>query len=164
MLMRRYPQVKPLRRTYFHAVPWLGLLTILGCGGGGVTRTHDVVPVSGVVTYKGSPVEGASVTFHPVDESKPSARAKTDAQGRFSAWTFEVGDGAVPSDHLVTINKVEIIAPTGDPDAPGYDPAKDVAPPPRYLVPEKYGNRTTSALKATVSDSGPNEFEFALAD
>ena len=153
----------------------IGLFAVLfavpGCGDDKVDRPYDLVPAGGVVIYKGQPVEGATVTFHPAEAGspmsagKPAARAKTNAQGRFRLWTFDLDDGALPGDHVVTISKVEIVAPDIDPDVPGYDPSKAPAdPPPRYLVPERFGNRPTSDLKATVTPEGPNEFEFALDD
>lgn len=146
------------------------LVAVLGCGGDTSHRSTEVVPVSGVVTYKGVPVEGAAVTFHPAQASmapgatqKPAARAKTDAQGKFRLWTFDLNDGAVPGEHTVTISKVEIVAPDVNPDEPGYVAAAEESPP-KYLVPQKYGNQRTSGLKETVAAEGTNEFEFALAD
>lgn len=149
----------------------LWFFTAVGCGGK-PQRSSELVPAGGVVTMDGQPVAGAAVTFHPASgvgggppqrDLKPAARAKTDAEGRFRLWTFEEGDGAVPGEHVVTINKVEITASQEDPDAEGYDAARAAAePPPKYIVPEKYGNPNTSGLTETVSPDGPNDFRFDL--
>jgi len=51
------------------------VIVLAGCGGGG----PDLVPVKGKVTYKGQPLSGASVTFHPA--TGPLATGTTDASG-----------------------------------------------------------------------------------
>ena len=173
--MRHEDPMRQIVSTTWGIGLFAALLAAPGCGGGGddVERPHQVVPVSGVVTYKGQPVDGASVTFHPADgggsptaPGKPAARAKTDSQGRFRLWTYDHDDGAVPGEHVVTVSKVEIAAPDIDPDAPDFDAEQAPAElPPQYLVPEKYGSKATSDLRATVTPEGPNDdFTFELKD
>ncbi len=46
-----------------------------------------------------------------------------------------------------------------------YQQAREVTPAqPKNLLPAKYANPQTSGLKATVSPSGQNNFDFALTD
>jgi hypothetical protein len=150
---------------WFVASVAIGFFTMIGCDSK-PQRSAEVVPASGVVTMNGQPLAGAAVTFHPASGnggggapgSKPAARAKTDAEGRFRLWTFDENDGAVPGEHKVTINKVEMTAPDVDPDAPDYNPKRE-APEPKvtYIVLEKFGNPQTSGLTATVNPDGPND-------
>lgn len=154
------------------------LLGVAGCGeDAGVTDRPATVPVSGVVTMGGNPVEGATVTFHagvpaPGQPAQGnSAVGQTDAEGRFQLKTFEGNDGAVPGEYVVTISKYEAAAAGGGNSSnPAEEPA-DYKPPtaeelaasaPKSLLPEKYASAKTSDQKANVKAEGENEFTFAL--
>jgi hypothetical protein len=82
--------------------------------------------------------------------------------------TYEEDDGAVFGKHTVTITKVEMSSTPGvDQDSPEYVPPElSNAPPPtlKNAIPAKYGSPASSGLTAEVSDSGPSEFKFELAD
>jgi hypothetical protein len=102
-----------------------------------------------VVTLGGQPLEGAAVTFTPVEGGRPATGA-TDAQGRFRLSTFDPGDGAVLGEHVVTVYKEEaaaVVVEDGDLDG---GPA-GTAPAPRLLVPARYTSRETSELRFTVA-------------
>jgi hypothetical protein len=120
-----------------------------GCGSG---RPKCVV-VSGVVTYRGKPLEGATVTFIPA-KSRP-ASGFTDVQGRFTLQTFSAGDGVVLGEHVVCVTKT-VVDPT----------ITEKTPYPRTtsLLPSRYGTPVRSPLKATVTAEGPNDFKFDLTD
>ena len=125
-------------------------LPSLGCGGSDRPKT---IETTGIVTYKGAPVEGAQVMF-----TSPTARpatATTNAEGRFELTTFEPGDGAVEGEHQVTITKTERV--------PGEDP-KNPYPKTRHLLPTQYANPQKSPLSATISADGKTELKFALTD
>ena len=139
---------------------------LVGCDGGAGT-----VDVSGTVTYKGKPVEGASVIFAPTDSGGKSAAGTTDAQGHFTLTTLEAGDGAVPGAYAVTISKVEGGAAAGGTQTeeeayesafPGSD--TEEAAEAKDLLPAKYKTAATSKLTATVEASGENDFPFELKD
>lgn len=135
------------------------ICAITGCGAEKVDRP-TTAPARGIVTYKGAPVEKAVVTFTPKQRGGSSAYAKTDTQGRFVLQTFDVDDGAVPGEHVVTVRKFLIVVPEKDEWDPGYvEP-----PPPKALVPEKYMNEKTSDLTAGVQEGEENEFTFDLND
>lgn len=125
------------------------LMTILGCGKRGNADRPPTVPVQGVVTYKGQPVEGASVSFQRTDRTK-SAVGRTDAHGKYFLTTFEPGDGAMTGEYDVKIVKYE---------QPKEEPEDGVTPPLKSLIPEKYAK---GVLKATVQDGGDNTFDFDL--
>ena len=63
------------KRVCFVAV-FIGCASIVGCG------SSDVVPVSGVLTYKGKAVTNAYVHFMP-EKGRPSM-GSTDEQGKFT--------------------------------------------------------------------------------
>lgn len=134
------------------ALGWLVmalLIPVAGCSG---SSRPDTAPVTGLVTYKGEPVAEAQVSFIPA-QGRPASGA-TGADGRFELSTFEAGDGALLGDHTVTVMKM---AP-----APGEE--DDMYAEQLSLIPEKYANLQTSPLKATVTATGPNEFEFDLTE
>lgn len=156
----------------------LGLLAPSGCGGGSsASEAVKTVAVSGVVTYRGQPVEGATVTFLPgtgvTDQNAKAAFGVTDAQGRYSLTTAQANDGAVPGNYLVTISKQMAVGRQPDP----ADEEKDYIPPepdgsessfkapdPVTLLPPKFATPTTSGLTATVTDDGGQTIDFALTD
>lgn len=130
-----------------------GFLVLAGC-----TPKSDnpaTVPVTGVVTLDGQPVEGANVMFQSPEQG---SFGLTDAQGRYELQTFEPGDGAMPGEYRVAISKVKVFLPKVEQGEPGYvEP-----PPPEHLVPSKYAAPTSSGLTATVTEGKDNEFNFEL--
>ena len=127
------------------------LLSQPGCDGGGVEDLPEVAKVSGIVTYKGQPVEGAEVTFTP--ETGNPALGITGADGRFEPTTYDAGDGAVPGKHKITIKVFPREA------LPGME-----AETAGVSVPAKYGDLTTTPLSEEVKAGEQNEFTFDLED
>src|SRR5439155_9511032 len=77
------------------------------CLGFGISCTGGAKPnsVRGKVTYKGAPVDGASVIFHPRGQAGPDVVrpvAVTAADGTFSLRTAGV-EGAPPGEYDVTV-------------------------------------------------------------
>jgi hypothetical protein len=144
-----------------------------GCGGGGASDRPKTYPVSGTVKLNGAPVKDAVVTFQ-LDGGKESAVGSTDADGKYALSTFGSKDGAVAGQYKITITKFDA------PPAPTTPPPGQIAPPglsdsyappagggkaggaPKNLLPPKYANAESSALRATVNESGPNTFDFDL--
>lgn len=127
------------------------------------------------VTYRGAPVEGATVTLHPLSPDGKAAFGRTDAQGRATLGTFDSGDGAIPGEYLVTVVKPESgqeSAPNnaGDIGAMPANPTTGAAPSlsgasgPRHLLPAKYADTKTSGLKVTVNAEGKNDLTVTLED
>jgi hypothetical protein len=141
---------RPIAKRLTAILPLLICLTLTaGCGSG----RPKCVAVSGVVTYQGKPVEGATVIFMP-PKSRP-ATGFTDAQGRFTLQTFSAGDGGVLGEHVVCITKTVI-----DPNAANKSPYSKT----KSVLPARYGTPLKSPLKATVTGEGPNDFHFDLTD
>jgi hypothetical protein len=145
-----------------------GLLFALGCEQGpDRPRTY---PVTGSVTYSGQPVEGATVSF----QGAHNAVGKTDASGGYQLTTFAANDGAPAGQYSVAISKFEgeegAAGPAVDMMSDEYDQAmagggkpKESAGP-ENLLPAQYAEASKSGLTATVSESGPNNFDFDLQD
>src|SRR5262245_41289508 len=73
-------------------------LAVPGCGGGGKVK------VTGVVTPDDRPVEGALVTFIPVDQKGGQiATGTTDKEGGFQLGTTKPNDGAFPGQYKITV-------------------------------------------------------------
>lgn len=132
-----------------------GALTVLaiasiGCGG----DTPPTGNVTGTVTYNGSPVANANVTFQP-NGGRP-ATGVTDASGKYTLATFGTSDGAVLGSHKISITPNITDVPM--PETPDQASAE-----PKPPFPKKYMNPDTSGLTADVK-SGPNEVNLELKD
>jgi len=145
----------------------LSLLIVctIACSPGGPPRAKTV-PVTGTVTYKGLPVDGAVVSFLG-DGTIPAAVGRTDAKGHFELTTSEPGDGAVPGTHQVTVSKI-----VGKKAAPAKESMEEAAKrttaaeeePPLSLIPERYANASTTDISLQVKPSGTNDFPIELKD
>ena len=97
------------------------LLATVGCGGGG---EHGVAKTGGTVTLDGKPVPELVVTFTPQAPASggnpgKSATGRTDAEGKFTLSTYQMGDGAIVGTHQVAVG---LDGP--DPTPPGKLPEK----------------------------------------
>lgn len=132
------------------------------------------VPATVTVTYRGAPVEGATVTLHPTTSDGKPAFGRTDAQGRAVLGTFDTGDGAIPGDYGVTVVKIEggqaaaESAPTEigamPANAPGGGPPPAPASGPKHLLPAKYADVNSSGLRVTINPTGDNNLTVDLQD
>lgn len=130
---------------------------VLGCNTDQPPATYKV---SGLVEYGGTPVSGATVTFHPVDNDLRTAVAKTDEKGAFQLTTVKENDGAMPGKYRITVTKLVIEGDTGP-------ASSDIAAPPRKVtvkseLPEKFGSPETSGLEGTVEPIAQNELDVIL--
>ncbi|WP_165069887.1 carboxypeptidase regulatory-like domain-containing protein [Paludisphaera rhizosphaerae] len=156
-------------------------LAFAGCGGGDVDLGYrlPVQPTSGTLTWKGGPVKGALVRFHPVDPqavrapadeqlAEPSLTTETDADGRFIMSSYLADDGVPAGDYVVTVapSALEAIQPIDATVAPAETP-EDVAPakgrkPAAPSFSKVYRDAATSPLKASVKEGTDNTFIFDL--
>ncbi len=145
---------------------------IVGCNGssGGAARVATN-KVSGKVTFNGTPVANANVTFSPTGPGIPSAMGLSDNQGMYTLTTYDAGDGAAAGSYKVMVYKT---APKAANSAPQHDPtgAAGASMPQGHggkagagggsgsLLPEKYATADTP-LQKTVNE-GENTIDLAL--
>jgi len=143
---------------------------VAGCPAASGPQVHYV---EGVVTLDGQPVEGANVSFSPVDKNGKGATGMTGANGVFKLTTIpdgEPGGGAMAGDYNVAFSKTV----TSDPNAvtssedPNYGKSSSTGKTESFksekVIPEKYENPATSGFKVTVK-AGENKgdaFKFDL--
>lgn len=146
---------------------WVGLLGCtavvgaIGCDSSAPSRNpgKTVHPVTVSVTYNGSPVEGARVSFSSTTEQQ-GASGTTNAEGIAKITTFDPEDGAIAGEHRVKVTKDEIeVLQEADPN----DPTSQAKIRTNHHLPQKYGNVRTSGLTANIAE-GENEFTFELKD
>ena len=110
-------------------LPFLfSLLFFVSCG----PSRPDTIPVTGKITFGGNPppAEGA-IYFGAIEAAegydKRPGRARFDTSGKFSATSFEDGDGLVPGSYSV---RIECWKSPPTMDAPGnsHVPANFTAP------------------------------------
>lgn len=140
-----------------------GTMCAAGCSG--ESKLEGTVPVTGTVTQKGTPLAGASVMFSPAGQSSGrAAAAKTDDSGRFKLTSLQAGDGAMPGDYNVAITKTELVGKQYSVEEANEYYNKNQKQPPapqrKELVAPKYGQASTSGLKASVKAGQKNDFTF----
>jgi calcineurin-like phosphoesterase family protein len=120
----------------------------------GVKRTlKATAPARGQVFYRGKPLAGATVVFHPTALAElklPRADAMTAEDGSFVLSTYTAGDGACPGVYKVTVTLRRVEVEVDGKASPN-------------LLPEKYSKTTTSGLEVTIAE-GMNEFRLELSD
>ncbi len=149
-------------------MPMLIVLAVValfaGCYGSEFPQTY---PVSGTVTYKGQPVEGASVTFVSSDPEVRSAGAETDAEGKFSVKTYfspkQQSDGLVPGEYVITVSKMEKRElPEGMKPEEAINVFREMGAP-KNLLPKQFASPQTSTLKLSVTDAAPEPLTLDLS-
>lgn len=99
-------------------LPCLLIIALLGCDSGGKKiPLPDTVPVSGVVTLDGKPLETAVVTFSPTGTTKGvDCLGLTDEEGKYKLKQIRGKDGAPQGTYRVFISQMKrgdgtIVAP-----------------------------------------------------
>lgn len=144
------------------AIGWRVLLLFLlmpcaiGCGA--KSNGPETYPVTGVVTLKNAPVDGAILQFTPAspDAGVSGAQAITRPDGTYEVKiNLDMGKttktGLPPGDYKVAITKLQV---TPGQTAPNI--------PPKNVLPTEYATIESSPLTVTVKPEGENRFEFPL--
>ena len=142
---------------FFRAV-LLVAVTIIAAGCGSQDDRKPMFPISGRLTFKGEPMTGARVGFHPLNDPDPRAVRATGTageDGRFALTTYLTGDGAPAGEYAVTI-----YWPGKRPKGQALEPGEDAEMPPDRLN-RAYADPKTVKLRATVR-AEPNAIEFNL--
>ena len=133
-----------------HALlPGIVLATLVGCGD---AQRLATAPVSGRVTVGDQPVTKGQVIFTP--EQGRSAKGTIGPDGAFTLSTYADGDGAIVGKH-----RIAVISVTRPADA---DP-QDLDVPSIWLIPQRYGNASTSGLSYEVTADGANDVTLELS-
>lgn len=139
----------------FSAVMMIGAI---GCGSG-VSDTPLMGEVTGVVTFDGNPVVGATVEFTPDntrDTKGPKSSGVTNAEGKYSL----VGPGGTKG-AVVGVHKVTIMCPPPAGMSSSLDGAGSSAPTTPCTVPVKYGSLQSTDVNLEVF-VGKNDHPIAL--
>jgi hypothetical protein len=134
---------------------------LMGCGSG-----PKPVKVSGVLTLKGAPVEGAMVQFVPTAGSDRPALGTTLTDGTFELTTFENHDGAIPGEYkvVVTYNPPVQTSPATN-TSQGMKEAMQVQAKakkekPKYVIPANYSDAAKTPLMQKVPADGPVKIDI----
>lgn len=156
---------RALARNVSFGLVWVLGAALSGCGGAasppGSDEEKPLVPFSGVVTYNGKPLQGAMITFLPVDERGTIGQGDTDAEGKFSL-KYQGRPGTAPGPYKVSINYR--MAPGGVLITRGM--MSSLVEPPevtasRELLAPEYSDLGQTKLSLEVGKSGGNH-AFAL--
>jgi len=122
------------------------LLLAAGCG----TPEPELFPLAGRVLYRGRPVAGAELGFHPLFEGPGwSPVAVTGEDGSFQAATKQPGDGVLPGRYKVTVV--------------WHPETSDGEESPNRL-PARYASPVTSDLEVEAGTDSDTPFTFELKD
>lgn len=140
----------------------IGVATLVGCTGKQSGPPENTAVVKGTVTYNGSPLADATVTFQAADSPAKIAFGRTDASGNYQLSTA-AGPGAIPGEYQISVTKMEASAASQvTEDSPEYTGETETAEA-QSVIPEKYGKAATSELTASVKE-GENTIPLTLTD
>lgn len=134
-------------------------MVLIGCGSD--PDKPKLGKISGVVTYKGQPVESGRVVFTPTGGggTGQSASGMIGPDGSYTLTTFDEGDGAILGEHVVTVDVTEKDAVSPQPKPDG---TIDYTMP-KKLGPKKYTSVDTSPARCTVAE-GSATFDIKMED
>jgi hypothetical protein len=136
---------------------------VIGCN----RNPYGTVMVTGVVRVDGKPMDKVIVSFQPVSGNQMGAVGMTNTNGEFVLTTgmAPVGSGSIPGQYNVTFAKSDLPEKYRTETTEEFmKKFGDIEVPFIFIVPEKYGNATTSGIEpVTVEQRGKNHFEFDLS-
>ena len=137
-----------------------------GCGQGGVPKN---IPIRGLVSYQGKPLNGGDVLYAPVDEKQGRpAYGKIQGDGTFTVRTTEQISGVIPGKYRISIRAAEPVA--GQPTASGKTARSKTATKSRGeqkqkpLIPERYSDPQRSGLTDEVTASHSRYVKLELTE
>jgi len=132
----------------------------LAASGCGSKSERETAIVKGTVTFNGKPLHTGSVVMVP-DGGGPTAQGRVGADGTYEMGTYTETDGAIPGKHSVMLLSIaESAGPTGLPEDTAMKRGGGQT---TSIIPEKFGDLSTSGLKCEVK-SGENSIDFILTD
>ena len=147
------------------------LLVTVGCGG--APQLEGLEKYSGVITLDGEPLAGASITLVPSTMALKGAGAVSDEKGKFVFQTLQAGDGVMPGDYRVTVQKFHIEDAYTEEEQKIFNEAggkkhEEVfpdRPEPTSVsdIPEYYGNADASGLTLTLPEGGSKDLKIEIS-
>lgn len=134
----------------------LWAILLAGVAVAGCRPGPRIVPVSGKVTYNGTPLKFGSVMFQPA--SGPMARGSIQPDGTFQLTTRTDGDGCAEG-----TSKVRITCFQSQAEDVALQAEAGEVPGGGLLIPKRYTSFGTSGLTAEVRRGG-KPFVFDLTD
>ena len=164
-----HPQVRR-RLQAMLALPALLVMTSCGADDGLGKR----YPVSGTVTYNGSPLEKGEISFIPEDVKSNIGASGRITNGSYTVSTGGNSDGAQAGKYKVTITAKEdfLAKAKADFQKEAKQPVSDYIPPQfvakaeaaaKSLIPPGFGDSRTTTLRAEVKAQS-NTIPFELTD
>jgi len=162
------PLMKTVSRLLVYSVAATGLAFFPGCGEP-KPEVPTTYPVSIKIAHRGQPVQGASVTLVPQQQSGRGASGVTDAGGVAKMALPGLADGAVPGKYWVTVSKVEGVQSDPNMSAEEFYKQQSSEPSaapssPKHLLPVKYLSAQSGGLECEVKEQQDQLFEFTLTD
>jgi hypothetical protein len=145
-------QALPRRFTrYLTAGLWTGLVLLGGCREAG----PPLVPVSGLVTYRGKPLPRGTVSLRPTQAGAwDQPTGSIDASGRYVVYT-QGRKGAPPGDYVVVVMAT---------DAPAANEGAAHPTLPQSIIPARYGDPAVTPLRIKARPGSATSFELELTD
>ena len=142
-----------------YVLVFLGLLglvlpSLVGCGTG--EEKLDLVPASGVLTYKGKPLSGYNVFFKPEGDLRP-ANGTTDENGKFVLGTAGDANGA-----LVGKFNVYIVLPPEDLEVESGREEPSMVQQRKSALPRKYESPASSGIVIDIPAGGSDTLDITL--
>jgi hypothetical protein len=169
--LRRVLKMKIYKSVICGCTTILVVLLFFGCGG---VKLDGLVMVRGIVTYKGQPLEGATIGFVPKNFKNGDrvGTGMTDARGKFELRT--IGElGVLPNDYcVIVIKNIEDIdnnqTPLPNNKSPNPKQKNNPASRPskkfKSLIPTHYNNAQNSGLNFIVGNEGLKDVKIELVD
>lgn len=129
----------------------------IGCGSRDKIP-EGLTPVSGKVTFNGEPIAIGSIAFVPVDQEagqRGDGRSVSITDGVFSLGSML---SMRPGEYIVQVTSQRSYDKTTKGEVTPQTEDQNIVR--EELIPVKYNKK--SELRATVTESGPNTFDFDL--
>jgi hypothetical protein len=148
-----------------------GILT--GCSDQSASKGRvKVYKASGKVTFHGTPLIGAMVSFSP-EKDQPAAIGRTNDTGAFTLTTYQSADGAAAGDFKVLLMMLDSGESGSTPDVAHFKDQASYAAVDSHaarkggkatgnVLPAKYGDPKQTPLTAKVDPTKENTFTFEV--
>lgn len=143
-------------------VPLLSFCFLLCLSTTGCTKKaglEGLYPVQGKITLDGAPLEGATITFLPMEGGNRAASALSNAQGTFKVRTLLPDDGAAPGNYAVSVSKrvmEEGKQMTQEEALEASQKGRQIIVNTKETLPDRYTKAISSGISYTVVE-GKNE-------